>query len=201
MRKNDLPEYRAWKAMKARCYAPVNSHLSYQKNGIKVCDRWKDNFEAFYADMGCRPSKKHSLDRIDNAKDYSPDNCRWATQSTQCANRGDFNLLIEHGGKTMVLKDWARELGIKYTTLYHRILRDGLPFEQAISRDPYGRLVTINKESKTVTEWCRDLNRHAMTVTGRIHDGWDRKRAILTPTPKPFSPRKKEVSHHQTQGT
>lgn len=85
------PEYRAWQAMKQRCYNPKITHWdSYGGRGIKVCDRWLESFENFYEDMGPKPSPTHSIDRIDNYKlvdGYSKDNCRWATKSEQVQNR------------------------------------------------------------------------------------------------------------------
>lgn len=184
--------------MKSRCYSPSTSaHGKYRDRGIKVCQEWENDFNRFMADMGKKPSAKHSLDRIDNTKGYSPNNCRWATAGDQASNRSEFNKSFEYDGKTMVLKDWARELGIKYTTLYQRIYRSGLQFNAAISSDPFDRLVEINNETKTVTEWCMQLGRKTQTVVNRIHDGWDRKSAILTPTPtttwrKPLKPRSNE---------
>lgn len=143
-----LPEYRAWKAMKARCYAPSNTNSTYQKNGITVCDEWLNNFEQFYLDMGDKPSLKHSLDRIDNTKGYSKENCRWATQDIQCRNRGSFNIVVEHDGKQLTLKEWANRLGIKYSTLYQRVKRSGLSFEAAIKVDPFDRIIKIGNEKK-----------------------------------------------------
>jgi len=127
-------EYRAWKAMKARCYSPCNKKMGkYQAMNIQVCDRWLNSFENFMDDMGFSPSKDHSLDRIDPKKGYTPENCRWATWKTQSSNRGDFNLIYEHKGKSMILKDWAKKLNIKYTTLYQRIFRSKMSFEEAIN--------------------------------------------------------------------
>jgi hypothetical protein len=81
-------EYRAWNALKTRC---TNTNIPGYKywggRGITLCERWRDSFEAFLADMGPRPSPKHSLDRIDNDGNYEPGNCRWATASEQNRNQ------------------------------------------------------------------------------------------------------------------
>ena len=80
-------EYVAWQAMNHRCRATEGrDYEAYGARGIGVCDRWGD-FELFLADMGQRPSARHSVGRINNDKGYSPDNCRWETPIQQQRNQ------------------------------------------------------------------------------------------------------------------
>lgn len=120
---NRSPEYNTWVLMKKRCNSPKDKYYSlYGARGIAVCERWLNSFENFSSDMGERPSDKHSIDRIDNDKGYSPENCRWALPQDQARNRRS-NTLLEFNGRTQCLKAWADEIGINSTTLLRRLKR------------------------------------------------------------------------------
>lgn len=80
------PEYTAWYCAKTRANNPNIRHAKWYKN-VNMCERWQKSFLAFYKDMGQRPSPKHTLDRVDNTKDYSPENCVWATWTQQQLNK------------------------------------------------------------------------------------------------------------------
>lgn len=175
-------EYRVWKGMRARCYSPCNTNMGkYQEKGIKVCSRW-DSFDNFYADMGDRPTG-YTLDRIDGDKDYSPDNCRWASWDTQAKNRKGFNIDITYSGKTQCLKDWAREYGIHYQTLVARLKRfPKLSFEEILNyQDPRKSMVEWNGKLYSREELCSLYNIPIQNFYDRIHKGWNLERILTTP--------------------
>lgn len=123
-------EYKTWKEINRRCKSVKNKeYMNYGGRGIKVCDRWGD-FVNFIDDMGLRPSHRHSIDRINNNGDYSPENCRWATSYEQASNRRN-NRIITYDGETMILRDAAKKYGIHFTTISRR-LASGWSVEEAL---------------------------------------------------------------------
>lgn len=127
--------YTSWSSMKSRCTNERNHRFSkYGARGILMCERW-NSFENFLADMGERPSASHTIDRIDNNGNYSPENCRWATKKQQ-SNNTRANINISISGKTQTLKQWCEELGLKYNTILCR-LRRGWSAEKSL-REPIG---------------------------------------------------------------
>ena len=178
-------EYRIWKAMRARCSAPCNANMgNYQKYGIKVCKRW-DSFDAFYLDMGDRPDG-YTIDRIDPKKDYSPENCRWASWETQAKNRGNFNIIFTYKGKTMCLKDWAKEYNIHYQTLVARVKKfPQLSFEEILNyKDPRHSKIEWQGKMYTKEELCSIYNIPIQNFYDRNHKGWSIERILTTPIKK-----------------
>lgn len=109
-----------WVAMRKRCNnVNASNFYLYGGRGIKVCSEW-DVFENFLNDMGQCPGPKYSIDRIDNSKGYSKDNCRWGTRTIQ-NNNTRRNRRIEMLGRNLTLSEWAMEAGLSYGTLYSRI--------------------------------------------------------------------------------
>jgi len=125
-------EYGIWKGVIRRCYDPRGmGYHNYGGRGIRVCEQWRNDFQEFLRDMGPAPSRKHTIDRIDNDGDYAPGNCRWATKLQQDNNRRT-NHKILYGGTTKTLTEWARELGIGAHRLSTRLSR-GWTIEEAFT--------------------------------------------------------------------
>jgi hypothetical protein len=120
------PTKSSHEAMMRRCYdKKFIGYKNYGGRGIKVCKRWH-SLSLFIEDMGVKPSLKHSIDRIDNNRDYTPENCRWATRKTQNRNRR-LNVKIKYGDFEFCMAEWCEILNLKYMTLVNRIVRSKKP--------------------------------------------------------------------------
>lgn len=105
-------EYGIWTGMRQRCSNPKRQiYKYYGGRGIKVCERWENNYEAFLTDMGPAPFANAQVDRIDNDGDYSPTNCRWVSPAENVNNRST-TTFVTHEGQTKSLTEWAIQLGL-----------------------------------------------------------------------------------------
>lgn len=125
------PEYSVWLSMKARCYNKnYCSYKRYGGRGIKVSKRW-NNFMYFYLDMGKRPSKKYSIERINNNGNYTKSNCKWVLFTEQSKNRST-NVKITINNKTNLLSEWLIYYKVS-PPLYHKRLQKGISRLMAIT--------------------------------------------------------------------
>jgi len=131
------PEYKVWKSMRSRCSDKKDKR--YGGRGIRVCRRW-GNFELFLKDVGHRPSKKHSLERIRVNGDYKPSNCRWATDYEQRRNKTD-NVFLKLDGVIYVMQDFAKIIGVTPMAIVYRLKK-------------YGKRRTLNHYKKVLKNEC-----------------------------------------------
>lgn len=113
-------EWHIWKDMIRRCSDPRRpAWPSYGGRGIRVCEGWAA-FEAFYADMGPRPTDLHTIERRNNDENYGPGNCFWATRKEQARNRRSSAVYTAYG-HTATIAEWAELLGVAQSRLGHAL--------------------------------------------------------------------------------
>ncbi|MCM1437818.1 MAG: hypothetical protein NC131_01210 [Roseburia sp.] len=174
--------YKIWDSMKQRTNPNVVScRGNYRKNGITVCDEWRNDFPAFYDwAMTNGYSENLTIDRIDNNKGYSPENCRWVDMKVQANNRSN-NTLITYKGETKTLAQWCEQYNIKSDTVTHRMKR-GYSFEKAIT-EPIDKLVRYEYKGKLLTraEMSELSGLPISCIQNRIQHGWDIERIMTQP--------------------
>ena len=149
-------EYCIWRGIKTRCLNPnCKSFKSYGDRGIGLSQEWY-SFSSFFQDMGRRPSKNHSIERIDNNLGYSKENCEWATMKQQTRNKRS-NILISLNGETMCLKDMANKYSIPYPRAYSRFQK-GMSPQEILSSENYGDKTAFKLGSKRIfpKTWKQD---------------------------------------------
>ena len=171
------PLFKIWDGMVRRCHDPRNKQWKwYGARGISVCERWLESFWNFASDMSPRPDG-YTIERVDNSRGYSPENCRWATMKEQARNRRD-NVFVEVNGERMHIVDAEERLGFRPTFLIQRMTRYGMTAEQAMNTPKKhpgpgnGRRLNFRGQSLTVTEWSRKLGIPRHTIYGRLKKGW-----------------------------
>lgn len=180
------PEYKIWISMVERCTLPTaQAYKHYGARGITVSDDWM-KFENFLRDMGERPFKGASLDRIDNNKGYSKENCRWTTPKVQNRNKRD-NVWIEYNGKRQTLSQWAEETGLSQQLIRQRIKIYGYTVEEALTHPVYGKRfnqrsdaekLKYNGQERTIKEWSQIYGQNSLTIASRLRRGWPVEEAI-----------------------
>ena len=133
--------YSIWSGMRWRCNKNNHTRRNHAEKGVSICDEWLDYrvFKSWAMENGY--SDGLTIDRIDNNGNYEPSNCRWATAVEQANNKSN-NHLITYRGRTMTLAEWARELGINYSTLRSRFNRQKLSPEEAFAMSTETRETT-----------------------------------------------------------
>lgn len=135
--KNNPRLYNVYMSMKKRCNNPTHpAYPDYGGRGITICEEW-NTFEAFCdwaLTTGYDENAKHgecTIERIDNSKGYSPDNCRWVNMLEQSNNKRN-NRFLTFQGKTQTVTQWSRECGFRENVLYQRLAK-GWSVEKALS--------------------------------------------------------------------
>ena len=165
--------YRVWTSMRQRCNNPNNKrYKDYGGRGIKICDEW-NNFSNFF-----KWANEHgyheglSIDRIDNDKGYSPQNCRWATMLTQNNNTRHCRRITYHG-ETHTVAEWERKLNMKCGILEQRLLR-GMTLSDALStpvKTCQTRYVTYKGKVMSLHGWAKHLGMNYSTFQSKINKG------------------------------
>ena len=165
------PLYSVWCGMKERCgNIDDPGYKNYGGRGIKVCARWDKSFDCFVADMGPKPSEKHSIDRIDNDKGYEPSNCRWATRSEQMLNRRMFKSntsgstgVVYRDGRYLARVDFEKErfnLGRFATLLEAEAAR--VTFQELLLIDRDAALAMTERRARyDSSTQIRGINKHS----------------------------------------
>jgi len=148
--------YTAWKNILIRCENPRSSgYKNYGGRGITVCEEWH-TFLPFYNWSLSNGYAEHlTIDRIDNDKGYSPENCRWITQKENSRNRG-CNHLVTFNGQTLCISEWAEKAGITHQAMAERLKSKTWDLQQALTAGKNGRLIKQPSFEKAIVQISKD---------------------------------------------
>lgn len=172
--KNGTPElYSVWRGMLRRCFEPKSKiYKYYGGRGITVCPQWRKDFKQFCADMGLRP-KGLTLERVDNNRNYTPENCCWATRKAQSINRRVTRKVILDG-KEYIASELAKAHGLATMTILVRV-RAGLSYTSVVAKEPRRDLSGLKVGSA-----ISSVQRKAKTHCKHGHE-WTPKNTYITP--------------------
>lgn len=166
--------YRVWWGVRCRGLG-LYARKDYADKGITVCERWL-TFENFLADMGERPKGRMTIERVDNSKGYSPENCVWAGYDVQARNKCN-NRKLDIDGVSKCITDVARDSGMNLGTLAHRI-KMGATVAEAIANPIKRRPTEYEGEIVSLKSLTKRFGRDYNTVAQRLDRGWDLERAL-----------------------
>ncbi len=167
---------RCWEGMLHRCDNPnAHAYNRYGGRGIKVCERWR-KFENFCNDMGSRP-QGFTIERRNNNKGYSPENCHWASRKEQ-SNNTRTNRRITYNGKTLTISQWAEQTGLSHCRINRR-LEAGWSVSRALTEPAiHRRLITYKGLTLGLSQWSRRLNMSADLIRSRLNRGHSAEQAF-----------------------
>lgn len=183
---NKTKLYKIWQSMKNRSKNLKTDHARYYAAKIPncLCDEWRDDYLSFKTwAINNGYEENLSIDRIDNSKGYSPDNCRWIKPEEQARNKTN-NIKLTYNGETKVLAEWSRERGLSRSVIktrlrngetvaqdldFEKIKHNSKPRKKAIQKN--ANLLTYNKQTKTLSEWSRITGLSRPTILNRLKRG------------------------------
>lgn len=175
--------YTTWNEMKRRCYQlQYEGYKNYGGRGIRVCNRWRNSFLAFIEDMGERPNRSMTIERINNNLGYYASNCKWATKAEQSRNtRKNINFTYE--GISMCRYDWELKAGLPKGAILNRMNR-GWTFKESYLT-PLGSMkikyITYKGITLSRTAWNKKAGLPKRLIAKRMDRGWTFEEAYLTP--------------------
>lgn len=162
--------YGSWAKARARCYDMSSDQYKYYGGrGISMCERWRQSFPAFLADMGQKPTAKHQIDRIDVNGNYEPGNVRWVTPQEQQSNRRDNRRVLVNGAE-ITLAAIPRRPDLSSNAVLRRVGR-GWPIAEAVGTPPGShrdrRRPPVGAGARLLDEWL--IRRRLSGDTNGVH--------------------------------
>lgn len=209
-------EYRCWIGLRERCFRKSNiSFKNYGGRGITVCERWAGSkcFKNFLIDVGLKPSKNHSIDRVENNLHYSCGKCdqclkmgwklnvRWALNEVQYFNKRS-NAIVIYNGKSLTKTEWGKQMGLNRAAIWARF--KNMEKAKAINQ-PIRKAWKLKFKGmiRTVEEWGKLLGLKTGTIYWRLKQGQSIEVALRKAgkTPKKFkfnpAPTSQIQNYHQ----